>query len=37
MSEEDISEINIAYNIKEENKITIFGSSFVKIKMMDNF
>ena len=30
MSEKDISEINIIYDIKEENKIRIFGSKFVK-------
>ena len=30
MSEEDISEINIIYDIKEENNIRIFGSSFVE-------
>ena len=30
MSEEDISEINIIYDIKEENKIRIFGSRFVE-------
>ena len=30
MSEKDISEINIIYNIKEENNIRIFGSEFVK-------
>ena len=30
MSEKDISEINIIYDIKEENIIRIFGSKFVK-------
>ena len=30
MAEKDISEINIIYNIKEENNIRIFGSEFVK-------
>ena len=30
MSVKDISEINIIYDIKEENKIRIFGSDFVK-------
>ena len=30
MSEKDISEINIIYNIKGENKIRIFGDDFVK-------
>ena len=30
MSEKDISEINIIYDIKEENKIRIFGSKFVE-------
>jgi len=30
MFEKDISEINIIYDIKEENKISIFGSKFVK-------
>ena len=30
MSEEDISEINIMYNIKEENKIRIFGDKFIE-------
>ena len=31
MSERDISEINIIYDIKQENKIRIFGTKFVKI------
>ena len=30
MSEKDKSEINIIYNINEENNINIFGSEFVK-------
>ena len=30
MSEKDISEINIIYDIKKENKIRIFGSKFVE-------
>ena len=30
MSEKDISEINIIYDIKEENYINIFGSNFVE-------
>jgi len=30
MSEKDISEINIIYDIKKENKIRIFGAKFVE-------
>ena len=30
MSEKDISEINIIYDINEENIISIFGSKFVE-------
>ena len=30
MSEKDISEINIIYDINNQNKIRIFGSNFVK-------
>ena len=30
MSEKDISEINIIYDIKQENKIRIFGAKFVE-------
>jgi len=30
MSEKDISEINIIYNINEEKDINIFGSKFVE-------
>ena len=30
MSEKDISEINIIYDIKGKNKIQIFGAEFVK-------
>ena len=30
MSEKDISEINIIYDIKKENKISIFGPKFVE-------
>jgi len=30
MSEKDISEKNIIYDINEENNIRIFGSNFVK-------
>ena len=31
MSEKDISEINIIYDINGKNNIKIFGSKFVKI------
>ena len=30
MSEKDVSEINIIYDIKEKNSINIFGSKFVE-------
>ena len=30
MSEQEVSEINIIYDINEENNITIFGEKFVE-------